>query len=188
MVKASVPVPLDDERLGVVVTETEPGQALDIARRFVLAGHVVVVGASRLTDAERAARLLSRNGGAAFGAWLDITDMSSVHTFAATAVYLAGPIDVMVVGSSAATEANSDDQGLAYPIGIGHLVTQLVSATPSRPGAELLVVTCARGPADRPPNVCPSSRFTAALDESAALRDGERTTDSESSDDASSRA
>lgn len=158
---ASVPVPAADERLGVVLTGCGPGAALDSARRFALFGHVVVIGAPRIADAEDAARLLRRGGGAVFGARLDLTDLSSVNAFATSAPYLAGPIDVMIVDGPGASAAIADERSL----GVQHLAAQLLSATPRRQDADLLIVTYEGNPATDPPRVCSSSRFTAGLHE-----------------------
>lgn len=151
-----------------MLIDPAPGAALDSARRFALFGHVVVIGASRMADAEQAARMLRRGGGAAFGAHLDLTDPSSVNAFAPTAAYLAGPIDVMIVGSPIAPAAVSGNEECS--LGIQHLAAQLLSATPRRQDADLLVVSYGRGPAADPPAVCSSSRFAVALEDWAAIQ------------------
>lgn len=172
-----MPIPAADERLGVVLTDSGPGAALDTARRFALFGHTVVIGARLAADAEQAARVLRGRGTATFGVYLDLTDLSSVNAFATSAAYLAGPIDVMIVGGPVTTAAISDDQG--YSLGVQHLAAQLLCATPRRHDADLLVVAYDGHRIADPPRVCSSSRFTAALHEWAGIQASElRTGDS----------
>jgi NAD(P)-dependent dehydrogenase (short-subunit alcohol dehydrogenase family) len=76
-----------------------------IATRLARSGHTVVLGARTLSECERLADELRRNGARAFAVQLDVGDARSIALAVASARELAGPIDALVNNAGIAISA-----------------------------------------------------------------------------------
>jgi NAD(P)-dependent dehydrogenase (short-subunit alcohol dehydrogenase family) len=80
----------------VVITEASSPVALATAARLAAGGDLVLMGTRRPDICERFAAQLRSDGAAAFAAYLDLADPTSIDRFVDSADYLIGAVDVLV--------------------------------------------------------------------------------------------
>ncbi|WP_019927209.1 hypothetical protein [Nocardia sp. BMG111209] len=165
MTQSALP-PTDDDRFGVVVAATGPGQVWHAVTQLAVAGHVIVVGMPRLEDAEDAVAQLHDLGADAFGARLELTDPASVNAFSETAAWLAGPVEVLIHDAGTTLDRRPTERAL----GLRHLTSQLIFGTPHSAFHDLLVVGFDTEPAGGAPVFDSASMFWRALRERVSRR------------------
>jgi hypothetical protein len=79
-------------------------------------GHLVLMGARRTDVCERLATRLRSDGAAAFAAYLDLADPSSINRFIESAGYLVGAVDVLVTAAGLADGSWVGAQHLAAQV------------------------------------------------------------------------
>ncbi len=84
------------ERRAAVVTGASSGHGAAIATALAAAGHPVVIGARRLDRLEELAAQISADGGEALPVQLDLTDRTSITSFARRAEDELGPVEILV--------------------------------------------------------------------------------------------
>ena len=137
------------ERRAAVVTGASSGHGLATAVRLAEAGHPVVLGARRLDRLEAAAAEIGAAGGEALALPLDLTDDTSIDSFAKRAEAELGPIEIVVSNAgdvlpATALDVDADDfsrQVQVNVLGAHRLVRRLGPAMVERRRGDIVFVT-----------------------------------------------
>lgn len=141
--------PPHPERRAVAVTGASSGIGEATAVRLAAGGHPVVLGARRVDRLEATATRIRDDGGEALPLPLDLTDASSIETFAKEAESQLGPIEVVVSNAGdvrpvtvvGADPAEFERQLRVNLLGPQALLHHLVPAMVERGRGDVIVVT-----------------------------------------------
>jgi hypothetical protein len=100
----------------IAITEASSPVALATAARLARDGDLVLMGTRHTHVCERLATRLRSGGAAAFAAYLDLADPSSIDRFVESADYLVGAVDVLVTAAGLADGSWVGAQHLAAQV------------------------------------------------------------------------